>query len=59
MNKCCGKGPTLRKYRNVNTGYIYWYECPNCGRRNSYGYSTPKEAERAWNNGLTTKINGK
>lgn len=58
MRRCCGKIPIKKEYRkNVegHSNYIYWFECPNCGRRNSYGYDTIKKAEEAWNNSIVGK----
>lgn len=59
MKKCCGKIPKLNEFHKTSADGrsidFYWYECSNCGRRNSYSYDTPGEAEDAWNENLVSK----
>lgn len=56
MRKCCGKDPKVLHFHNNSADGrsmdFYWCECPNCKKRTSYGYDTPKEAEKAWNDGI-------
>lgn len=54
MRKCCGRRPELKKYK-ADFGMVYWYECPNCNRRNSYGANTVEGAEKMWNSARVGK----
>jgi len=59
MRKCCGKVPKVNEYHKTSADErsmdVYWISCPNCRKRTSYGYETPKEAWKAWDEGIVGK----
>lgn len=59
MKRCCGKLPMLKEHHKTDDSGaemdFYWCECPNCHRRTSYSYGTPREVWEAWDKGLVTK----